>query len=53
MFRLTLILCAVVMAHSGVVALFTGLPGWPLVLAAVLIVCSEPVFSWLKKMGRK
>ena len=53
MFRITLLLCALVLATSGLVALFTGLPGWPLVVAAGLMLFAELLFSWLKSIGKK
>lgn len=53
MFRITLFLCAAVLATSGVIALLTGLPGWPLVIAGVLMVFTELIFAWLKNMRKK
>ena len=53
MFRVTLVLCALVLTSSGIVSLLTGLPGWPLVLAGVLMVLTELIFSWLKSMEKK
>ena len=53
MFRLTLLLCALVLATNGIIALFTGLPGWPLVIAGMLMVFTEFIFTWLKSMRKK
>ena len=53
MFRLTLVLCALVLATNGIIALFTGLPGWPLVIAGMLMVFTEFIFTWLKSMRKK
>ena len=53
MFRITLVLCALVLATSGLIALFTGLPGWPLVIAGMLMVLAELIFTWLKSMRKK
>ncbi|MBQ7208579.1 MAG: D-alanine--D-alanine ligase [Lentisphaeria bacterium] len=53
LFRLALVLCALVLATSGLVALFTGLPGWPLILAAVLMVLAEGIFTFLKAVGKR
>ena len=53
MFRITLFLCALVLATNGVIALLSGLPGWPLVTAGVLMILTEGVFSWLKLMRQK
>ena len=53
MFRITLVLCALVLATNGIIALFTGLPGWPLVIAGMLMVLTELIFTWLKSMRKK
>ena len=53
MFRVTLVLCAVLLATNGIIALFTGLPGWPLVIAGMLMVFTEIIFTWLKSMRKK
>ena len=52
LFRLILLLNAVFLVYIGINLVRCGMPGWPLWIAAVLLLLAEPGFAWLRSLEK-
>jgi D-alanine-D-alanine ligase len=52
LFRLILLLNAVFLVYIGINLVRCGMPGWPLWIAAVLLLLAEPAFAWLRSLEK-